>query len=76
MAELSFPLPRAGFSRSAWVIEPPAVGALLDKIRRAGVPLREYAGVSPLYGIKTGDNEVFAIRTETRDALGSVDVLP
>ena len=76
VAELSFPLPRAGFSRSAWVIEPPAVGALLDKIRRAGVPLREYAGVSPLYGIKTGDNEVFAIRTETRDALGSVDVLP
>lgn len=69
VAELSFPLPRAGFSRSAWVIEPPAVGALLDKIRRAGVPLREYAGVSPLYGIKTGDNEVFAIQAETRDAL-------
>lgn len=71
--ELSFPLPRAAFSRSAWVIERPEVGALLDKIRRAGVPLRDFAGVSPLYGIKTGLNEAFLIDTPTRDALVADD---
>ena len=73
VAELSFPLPRAAFSRAAWVIEPPEVGALLDKIRRAGLPLREVADCSPLYGIKTGFNEAFLVDTGTRDALVAAD---
>jgi hypothetical protein len=73
VAELSFPLPRAVFTRRAWVVERPAVGALLDKIRRAGAPLREAAGVSPLYGIKTGCNEAFLVDTPTRDALVAAD---
>ena len=41
----------------------------MEKIRRAGVPLAEYAGVKPLYGIKTGLNEAFLIDTATRDRL-------
>ena len=45
----------------------------MDKIRRAGVPLEEYAGVSPQYGIKTGYNEAFLIDTPTRDALVAAD---
>jgi hypothetical protein len=47
--------------------------ALLDKIRRNGVPLTEYAGQNPLYGIKTGMNEAFLIDTPTRDRLVADD---
>jgi hypothetical protein len=50
-------------------LEPPAVMALLDKIRKNGVPLAEYAGVKPLYGIKTGFNDAFLIDALTRDQL-------
>jgi hypothetical protein len=73
VAELSFPLPRTVFTRGAWVIERPDVAALLGKIGRAGMPLREVAGVSPAYGIKTGLNEAFLIGTPTRDALVAED---
>ena len=73
VSEMAFPLPRASFTRQAWQLDPPEVAALMDKIRRAGVPLEEYAGVSPQYGIKTGYNEAFLIDTPTRDALVAAD---
>jgi hypothetical protein len=41
----------------------------MDKIRAAGVPLREFAGISPLYGVKTGFNDAFIVDTATRDRL-------
>ncbi len=69
----TYPLPRLGFTRESWTLEPPAVMALLDKIRRNGVPLADYAGVKPLYGIKTGFNEAFLIDTTTRDRLVAED---
>ncbi len=40
----SFMIPRASLGRQGWVLEPPEVAALMTKIRRAGVPLKEYAG--------------------------------
>nr|WP_232843051.1 Eco57I restriction-modification methylase domain-containing protein [Allopontixanthobacter confluentis] len=64
---------RSDLTEEAWVLEPPEVAALLKKIRERGVPLEEYAGVSPLYGIKTGLNEAFLIDTATRDQLVSDD---
>ncbi len=64
---------RADLTEEAWVLEPPDVAALLKKIRARGVPLEEYAGASPLYGIKTGFNEAFLIDTATRDQLVSDD---
>lgn len=69
VAEASFPLPRAMFTKEAWVLEPRPVMDLLEKIRRNGTPLAEYAGVKPLYGIKTGLNEAFLIDTAKRDEL-------
>jgi hypothetical protein len=69
VAAATYPLPRAHFSRESWTLEPPAVVALLEKIRRNGVPLAEYAGVKPLYGVKTGLNEAFLIDGPTRDRL-------
>lgn len=68
-----FPLPRLSFTREAWVLEPKPVMDLLDKIRRNGVPLAEYAGVKPLYGIKTGLNEAFLIDSAKRDELVRAD---
>lgn len=60
---------RSDLSSEAWVLEPPDVAALLKKIKERGTPLAEYAGVNPLYGIKTGFNEAFLINTSTRDQL-------
>lgn len=69
----SFPLSRAAFTRESWVLEPPEVRALMEKIRRRGVPLKDYAGVKPLYGIKTGLNEAFLVDQATRDRLVAED---
>ncbi|RNJ47897.1 Eco57I restriction-modification methylase domain-containing protein [Methylocystis hirsuta] len=69
VAEATFTLPRAMFTKESWVLEPRPVMDLLDKIRRNGVPLTEYTGVKPLYGIKTGLNEAFLIDTPTRERL-------
>ncbi len=69
----SFPVPRRSLGAAPWPLEPPAVAALLEKIKAAGVPLREYAGVRPLYGVKTGFNEAFLVDTPTRDRLVAED---
>jgi hypothetical protein len=69
VAAATYSLPRAHFTKESWTLELPEVVALLDKIRKNGVPLAEYAGVRPLYGIKTGFNEAFLVDTPTRDRL-------
>ena len=55
------------------MIEPPEVGALLEKIRRVGVPLADYAGTKPYRGVLTGFNEAFLIDTDTRNGLVAAD---
>lgn len=65
----SHTIPHSRFSSAAWNLEIPAVDNLLAKIRRVGVPLVEFAGVKPLYGIKTGLNEAFLIDTPTKERL-------
>ncbi|TRL25157.1 hypothetical protein FM996_20210 [Methylosinus sporium] len=69
VAEATFPLPRAMFTKEAWVLEPKPVMELLEKIRRNGIPLVEYAGVKPYRGVLTGLNEAFLIDTAKRDEL-------
>ncbi len=64
---------RSDLSEEAWVLEPPEVAALLRKIRECGEPMEKYAGVSPLYGVKTGFNEAFLIDTATRNKLVNED---
>ena len=65
----AFSVPRSKLAAGAWVLEPPEVVALLEKIRNAGAPLVEYAGVSPMYGVKTGFNEAFVVDGVTRERL-------
>ena len=62
-------VPRKRFGKNAWSLETSAVDDLMEKIRHKGVPLAEFAGVKPLYGIKTGLNEAFLIDTPTKDRL-------
>ena len=65
----SHAVPQARLGRSAWSLETSDVDALMEQIKRAGVPLAEFAGVKPYYGIKTGLNEAFLIDTPTKERL-------
>ena len=69
VAAHSYPVPTRRFTARPWSLEPPDVDDLMAKIRRAGVPLSEFAGVKPYYGIKTGLNEAFLIDTATKERL-------
>jgi hypothetical protein len=73
VAELQFPMLLPAFAKSGWVLEPPTVLALMKKMHSRGAPLREYAGIAPQYGIKTGCNEAFVVDTPTRDKLVAKD---
>lgn len=66
-------VPRSRFGASAWSLESPKVNDLIEKIRRNGIPLSEYAGVKPYRGVLTGFNEAFLIDTPTRDRLVQED---
>ncbi len=64
-----YSLPWLRFTASSWSLEPPAVENLMQKIKRVGVPIKNFAGVKPLYGIKTGCNEAFCIDEATKNYL-------
>lgn len=69
VARRGFRMPQSDLLPTGWVLEPPAIAAIMDKVRSAGVPLRDFAQAAPAYGIKTGLNEVFLVDTLTRDRL-------
>lgn len=69
IASEGFDVDRSRLSQDAWSLEPRAVYDLVKKIRSNGVPIAEFAGVKPFYGVKTGLNEAFLIDTATKDAL-------
>lgn len=71
--ERSLTVERSRLGSETWNLEPRAVNDLLEKIRRVGVPLSEFAGVKPYRGILTGLNEAFLIDTPTRNALIQTD---
>lgn len=66
-------VPTTLLREDGWSLENPPVQALLEKIRNTGVPLREYCGSSPVYGIKTGFNEAFVIDAGVCDNLVQQD---
>ena len=65
----AFDLPQAALDPAGWTLEPPAVQALLDKLRKNGTPLREYTRLKPYYGVKTGCNEAFLVDQATKERL-------
>ena len=44
---------------SEWMLIPPAVAAIVDRLHREHAPLRDVLGRVPLMGVKTGDNSSF-----------------
>ena len=58
---------------SPWQFEKTGVATLWQKLRDCGVRLKDFAGVKPLYGVKTGYNEAFLIDTATRNELVVAD---
>jgi hypothetical protein len=68
-----FDIPRARLGASAWTLDPPNVIALLEKVRRSGMPLRDFAGAEPLSGTKTGLNDAFLVNSATKERLVAVD---
>ncbi|NTW02534.1 MAG: N-6 DNA methylase, partial [Oscillochloris sp.] len=69
VARYSHPVPQARFGRSPWSLEDVEIDDLMAKIRRAGLPLAEFAGVKPYRGVLTGFNEAFLIDTLTKERL-------
>ncbi len=64
-----YTVPWSRFTAEAWSLEPPAVDELMQKIKDVGVPLKDFAGVKPFLGIKTGFNEAFLIDESTKKRL-------
>jgi hypothetical protein len=73
VAEHFTALPQKKLTKIAWTLEAGGIETLFETMRATGVPLAEYAGCRPLYGIKTGFNEAFIIDTPTRDRLVAED---
>lgn len=69
VGENHYQIPQKRLGAASWSLEPPAVEALMDKIRERGVALWEYAKQKPYRGVLTGYNEAFLIDTATRDQL-------
>lgn len=68
-----YTIPWSRFTANAWSLEPPAVDDLMRKIQQVGIPLKDFAGVKPYYGIKTGFNEAFLIDEATKNKLIQAD---
>jgi type I restriction-modification system DNA methylase subunit len=69
----AFPVVWSRFSEKAWSLESPAVESLMQKIKSVGIPLKDFVGVKPVCGIKTGFNEAFIIDNDTRQKLIHAD---
>jgi hypothetical protein len=67
--EHGYPVPWGRYGAEPWSLEPPEVDELMRKIGERGVPLVQFVGARPMYGIKTGLNEAFLIDDATRMAL-------
>jgi SAM-dependent methyltransferase len=63
----------AQLTADTWQLEPKEVFALLERLSKLGVPLREFAGVEPLSGIKTGLNEAYLIDHTTHKTILTAD---
>ncbi|NOQ34191.1 MAG: N-6 DNA methylase, partial [Methanosarcinales archaeon] len=56
-----------------WSLVDGQTQAVLDKLRKTGIPFGEYVDGKIYYGIKTGLNEAFVIDSSTRDKLIAED---
>jgi type I restriction-modification system DNA methylase subunit len=71
--EHNYEVPWSRYGEDAWSLEPAEVETLIARLWDRGIPLNEFTGTRPLYGIKTGLNEAFLIDTSMRHRLISDD---
>ena len=64
-----FTMPQSALTADGWRLTSPAVLNLLEKLRNAGTPLREYVKGRFYRGILTGLNEAFVVDREMRAEL-------
>ncbi|MCB0596575.1 MAG: Eco57I restriction-modification methylase domain-containing protein [Lewinellaceae bacterium] len=64
---------QSALSAEGWTLADARTQQLLEKLKRAGVPLGEYVEGKIYYGIKTGYNEAFVIDEATKDKLIAED---
>ena len=73
LGTVGFPMPVSSLRKEGWTLERPEVLRLMEKLRKAGMPLGEYVKGRLYYGIKTGLNEAFVIDEATRERLIAED---
>jgi Eco57I restriction-modification methylase/TaqI-like C-terminal specificity domain len=73
VADLRFPMPLRSFNRSGWVLEPPDVRALMERIGKQNGTLLALVGRNLYRGVLTGFNDAFVVDTSKRDQLVSED---
>ena len=71
--EHQYAVNQGGLDDDGWSLVDEETQAVLDKLRKTGVPLGEYVDGKIYYGIKTGLNEAFVIDSSTRDELITED---
>ncbi|MCT7951840.1 Eco57I restriction-modification methylase domain-containing protein [Ancylothrix sp. C2] len=71
--EKSYKISQSRFTADAWSLEPAEVDELMQKIKRVGIPLKDFAGVKPYRGILTGLNDAFYIDEATKNRLIQAD---
>jgi hypothetical protein len=59
----------AGLGEDRWVFSSDEIGPLMDKIKRAGIPLGEYVNGKLYRGLLTGLNEAFAVDSAKAEEL-------
>ncbi len=64
-----YSVPWSRFKADAWSLESLEESQLLHKIKSQGVSLKEFVGIKPLYGLKTGLNDAFLINDAVRKNL-------
>ena len=73
IVEEGFEVAEEQLGADSWQLEPRGVNELMAKIRGKGIPLNQFIGKKPIYGIKTGCNEAFLIDTPTKEKLLAED---
>ncbi len=69
LSNIGFSMPVSSLREEGWNLERPKVLALMEKLRKAGLPLGEYVQGRFYRGILTGLNEAFVIDEATRERL-------
>lgn len=67
--DLAWQMPQSSLLPTGWALVEPDVLALMEKLRKTGQPLEQYADGKFYYGLKTGLNEAFIIDEATRNLL-------